>query len=147
MLVFFTLRRVSARAYRRRGTVLHMGRRGELACFALVAAEAAGTLVLWAPLPFAWIWIGGRAYSLTGSLLADGLVALVGFSISAFLAMRALARLDQTWIARRRRAGHAQTDGALTQVVVVSATLGIGAFLLWYYLFSNAFILPFMPSQ
>lgn len=60
--------------------------------------------------------------------------------------MRALAQLDQTWIALRRRAGHRQSQGALTQVVVVSATLGIGAFLLWYYLFSKAFILPFMPS-
>src|SRR4051812_34069545 len=124
-----------------------MRRGGRAACAAVLAAEALGTLVLWAPLPFAWIWIGGRAYSLTGSLLADGLVALVGFSISAFLAMRALARLDQTWIAWRRQAGHAQSDGALTQVVVVSATLGIGAFLLWYYLLSDAFILPFMPSQ
>ena len=124
-----------------------MARRGELACLALLAAEAVGTLILWAPLPFAWIWIGGRVYALTGSLFADGSVALVGFAASAFFAMRVLARLDQTWIALRRRAGYAQSEGALTQVVVVSATLGIGAFLLWYYLFSNAFILPFMPSQ
>src|SRR3954453_17863546 len=126
MLVFFTLRRVSARAYRRRGTVLHMGRRGELACFALVAAEAAGTLVLWAPLPFAWIWIGGRAYALTGSPAADGSVALLGFAVFPVLAMRGPPRLDQTWIALRRRAGYPQREGALTQVVVVSATVGIG---------------------
>jgi hypothetical protein len=124
-----------------------MARRGEMACFAVLAAEAVGTLVLWAPLPFAWIWIGGRVYAVTGSLLADGLAALVGFAVSAFLGMRALALLDETWVTLRRRAGHAQRDGALTQVVVVSATLGIGAFLLWYYLLSNAFILPFMPSQ
>jgi hypothetical protein len=124
-----------------------MGRRGEAACAAVLAAEAVGTLLLWAPLPFAWIWVGGRVYAVTGSLLADGSVALLGFAASAFLAMRGLAQLDQAWIALRRRAGHAQKQGALTQVVVVSATLGIAAFLLWYYLFSNAFILPFMPSQ
>ena len=124
-----------------------MGRVGRAACAAVLAAEAFGTLVLWAPLPFAWIWIGGRVYAVTGSLLADGSVALVGFAVSAFLAMRGLARLDELWIALRRRAGYAQSEGALTQVVVVSATLGIGAFPLWYYLFSNAFILPFMPSQ
>jgi hypothetical protein len=124
-----------------------MGRRAKTLSAAVLAAEAVGTLLLWAPLPFAWIWIGGRAYALTGSLLADGLVALVGFAASAFLAMRGLARLDQTWIALRRRAGYVQRNGALTQVVVVSATLGIAAFLLWYYLFSKAFILPFMPSQ
>jgi hypothetical protein len=124
-----------------------MGRRGKAACAAVLAAEALGTLLLWAPLPFAWIWIGGRVYAVTGSLLADGTVALLGFAASAFLAMRALAQLDQAWIALRRRAGYAQAQGALTQVVVVSATLGIGAFLLWYYLFSKAYILPFMPSQ
>jgi hypothetical protein len=113
----------------------------------VLAAEAFGTLLLWAPLPFAWIWVGGRVYALTGSLFADGAVALVGFSLSAWIAMRGLARLDQTWVTLRRRAGYTQPEGALTQIVVVSATLGIGAFLLWYYLFSKAFILPFMPSQ
>ncbi len=122
-------------------------RAGKAACAAVLAAEAFGTLLLWAPLPFAWIWIGGRIYALTGSLFADGAVALLGFSLSAWMAMRGLARLDQAWITLRRRAGYAQSEGALTQVVVVSATLGIGAFLLWYYLFSKAFILPFMPSQ
>jgi hypothetical protein len=124
-----------------------MRRGGEAACVAVLAAEAFGTLLLWAPLPFAWIWLGGHVYALTGSLFADGTVALLGFSLSAWWTMRALARLDRAWIALRRRAGHAQSEGALTQVVVVSATLGIGAFLLWYYLFSKAFILPFMPSQ
>ena len=124
-----------------------MGRGGRAACAVVLAAEALGTLVLWAPLPFAWIWIGGRVYAVTGSLLADGSVALLGFAASAFLAMRGLARLDEVWITLRRRAGYSQSQGALTQVVVVSATLGIAAFLLWYYLFSNAFILPFMPSQ
>jgi hypothetical protein len=124
-----------------------MGRGGRAACAAVLAAEAFGTLVLWAPLPFAWIWVGGRVYAVTGSLLADGSVALLGFAVSAFLAMRALAQLDEVWISLRRRAGYTQSQGALTQLVVVSATLGIAAFLLWYYLFSNAFILPFMPSQ
>ena len=121
--------------------------RESAACVAVLAAEALGTLVLWAPLPFAWIWIGGRVYALTGSLFADGSVALAGFAVTAWLAMRALARLDQRWIALRRRAGYAQPDGALTQVVVASATLGLTAFVAWYYLFSHAFILPFMPSQ
>jgi hypothetical protein len=122
-----------------------MGNR--LACCALLTVEALGTLLLWAPLPFAWIWIGGRVYALTGSLFLDGTVALVGFAASAWLAMHGLARLDEAWIARRRRAGYAQSDGVLTQVVVASATLGLTAFALWYYLFSDAFILPFMPSQ
>ena len=87
MLVFFTLRRVSPET-------------------ALLTVEALGTLLLWAPLPFAWIWAGGRVYALTGSLFLDGAVALLGFAASAWLAMHVLARLDEAWIARRRRAGY-----------------------------------------
>jgi hypothetical protein len=124
-----------------------MGRRAKGLCAVVLAAEALGTLLLWAPLPFAWIWVGGRVYAVTGSLFLDGAVALTGFAASALLAMRGLARLDRTWIALRRRAGYAQSDGALTQVVVVSATLGLAGFLVWYYVLSHAFILPFMPSQ
>src|SRR5437868_5891138 len=143
MLVFFTLRRVAlpmaARVEASGSSVAARMRernRESAACAAVLAAEALGTLLLWAPLPFAWIWIGGRVYALTGSLFADGAAALTGFALSAFLAMRALAQLDQLWVSLRRRAGHAQAQGALTQVVVVSATLGLAAFLAWYYLLS-----------
>jgi hypothetical protein len=122
-------------------------RQTRAACLALLAAETFGTLLLWAPLPFAWIWVGGRVYAVTGSLFLDGAMTLTGFAASAWLAMRGLARLDRAWIGLRRRAGYAQSDGALTQIVVVSATLGLAGFLVWYYVLSHAFILPFMPSQ
>lgn len=102
---------------------------------------------MWAPIPLAWIWIGGRVYDATGSLAADGGVALLGFLVTVSFVMAALARIDRVWIALRRRAGHDQAQGALTQVVVVSATLGILAFLLWFYVIGQAFILPFMPSR
>src|SRR5436190_18464922 len=125
MLVFFTLRRVAppmAARVEASGSSVAAGmrerNRESAACVAVLAAEAFGTLVLWAPLPFAWIWIGGRVYAVTGSLLADGSVALLGFAASAFLAMRGLARLDDVWITLRRRAGYSQSQGALTQVVV-----------------------------
>ena len=92
---------------------------GNVLCAAVLAAETLGTMILWAPLPFAWIWIGGRVYSVTQSLFADGAVALLGFAVSAFVAMRALARLDQAWIALRRRAGYAQSQGVRVMRVVV----------------------------
>ncbi len=100
------------------------------------------------PLPLAWFWIGARVYNATGSVAADLGVALLGFLISVSLAMAALARVDRVWIALRRRAGHEQAKGALTQIVVASATLGLLVFLLLFYVLSgNAFIIPFMPSQ
>jgi hypothetical protein len=102
---------------------------------------------MWAPIPLAWMWVGGQVFSATGSLAADGAVAFLGFMATTWLAMAALNRLDAVWVALRRKAGHEQKQGALTQVVVVSATLGILVFLAWYYVIERAFVLPFMPSQ
>jgi hypothetical protein len=127
-----------------------VGRSGfasEAACAAVLMVEAIGSLLMWAPIPLAWIWVGARAYDATGSLVAGGGVALVGFAATVTVAMAALARLDRFWVALRRRAGHDQAEGALTQVVVVSATLGLLLFLVWYYVLTHAFVIPFMPSR
>lgn len=114
---------------------------------AVVAVEVIGSLLMWAPIPIAWMWVGARVYDATGSLAADGGVALLGFMVTTTFAMATLNRIDRVWVTLRRRAGHSQVEGALTRVVVVSATLGIVLFLVWFYLLSNAFIMPFMPSQ
>jgi hypothetical protein len=122
-------------------------RSASIASAAVLTLEAVGSLMMWAPIPLAWMWVGGRVYAATGSLAADGGVAFLGFMATTYRVMAGLNRLDRTWVALRRRAGHDQKDGALTQVVVVSATLGIIAFLLWYYVLEQAYVLPFMPSQ
>ena len=46
---------------------------------ALIALEGFGTVLMWAPIPLAWLWIGGRVYTVTGSLGADLAVAFLGF--------------------------------------------------------------------
>jgi hypothetical protein len=117
------------------------------ACSAVLAIEALGTLLMWAPIPLAWLWIGGRVYSVTGSLGADLAVAFGGFIATTLLAVKILHRVDGLWIALRRRSGHDQETGALPQVAVISGTFGMIAFLLWYYLLAKAFIMPFMPSH
>jgi hypothetical protein len=113
----------------------------------VLAVEVVGTLLLWAPIPLAWLWVGGRVFAVTGSLAADLGAAFFGFVATTILAMMALNRVDGLWIRLRRRAGHDQAQGALPQVAVVSATLALVVFVLWYYVFSKAFIIPFMPSQ
>jgi hypothetical protein len=114
---------------------------------ALLAVEALGSMLMWLPIPVAWMWVGARVYDLTGSLATDMGVAFFGFLATTILTMKALARVDSAWVTLRRRAGHDQRQGALTYVVVVSATLGLIGFYVWYYVLSKAFILPFMPSQ
>ena len=119
----------------------------DAACAGLVLLELVVTLMMWAPIPAGWMWIGARVYTATGSLFADGVVVLSGFLVTIWLAMAALVRVDRLWVRLRRRAGHAPREGMLTKVVVFSATMGMIGFYVWYYLLSDAYLLPFMPMQ
>jgi hypothetical protein len=118
----------------------------QAASVAVVVVEAIGAVLLWGPIPLAWLWIGGRIYSLTGSLAADGFIGFAGFVVSVLAVVWGLRRVDSVWISLRRRAGHDQAEGALQEVVAISGAFGIVGFMLWYYLFSHAYVLPFMPS-
>jgi hypothetical protein len=113
----------------------------------LLALEALGALLMWVPIPLAWLWIGGRVYSAIGSLLADGFVAFFGFVACILLVVYTLRRVDLVWIGLRRGAGHEQTEGALSEVVTISGAFGLVGFWCWYYLFSHAYVMPFMPSS
>src|SRR5439155_9134854 len=62
------------------------GRRAAKAASAgVLAVEAIGSLLMWAPIPLAWLWVGSRVYNATGSLAADGGVAILGFLATTFV--------------------------------------------------------------
>lgn len=113
----------------------------------MFTVEVVGAVLMWTLVPLAWLWIGGRVYAATGSLAADGGVALFGFAATAFLLMVGLIRVDRTWVAMRRQSGHPEAEGALSQIVVVSVTFALLLFMLWYYVLTDAYVMPFMPSQ
>jgi hypothetical protein len=108
--------------------------------------EVLGAFIMWLPNPVAWLWVGARTYDATQRISLGGLAALIGILISTTLLMMILTRLDMRWVVLRRRAGREQKDGALTQVVVVSATLALAAFYVWQVM-NQAFIMPFMPMN
>src|SRR4051812_32317064 len=62
-----------ARGVRSRGAgetvegVKRTARRTDAACAAVLALEIVGSLMIWAPIPVAWIWVGARVYDATGS--------------------------------------------------------------------------------
>ena len=114
---------------------------------AVLGAEVIGFLSICGPIPLAWLWLGGLVYRATGSLAADVGVVFLGFLLSTIPVARALSRLDGVWITLRQRAGRNQTHGALTQVVGVIGTFVIVLFMVWYYVLSDAFVLPFMPTH
>jgi hypothetical protein len=127
---------------------LGASRSADAASMGVLAVEAIAAVCMWGPIPFAWLWIGGRVYALTGSLAADVAVVFLGFVASVVLTIKLLYRVDGTWVSLRRQAGHDQTEGALQEVVVISATLGLIGFFLWYYVFSDAaYVIPFMPNS
>lgn len=117
----------------------------------VLVLEAIGSLMLWAPIPLAWMWVGGRVYDATGSLGADLGAAFAGFVATTVLAMNLLTRLDRFWITMRRAAGHRDQEGVLTRVVVASAALGLLGFAAWYYVLGGLrhghFVIPFMPQN
>jgi hypothetical protein len=115
-------------------------------CAAVLAVEAIGSLAMWLPIPFAWLWVGGRVYDATGSIGAAGCAAILGLLLTASLTIAVLTWIDDRWVALRRRAGYDQAQGALTRVVVASATLAIAAFMVWNVI-NQAFIMPFMPTH
>jgi hypothetical protein len=117
-----------------------------IAAAAVLAMEVLGSLAMWAPIPVAWVWVGARVYEASGSFVAGACAWFGGFLVTLWLAIRALTRIDTLWVSLRRRAGHEQAEGALTYVVVASATLALVVFLLWFYVIGRAFVIPFMPS-
>ena len=124
------------------------GRRSaRVASFLVLAVEALGTVLMWVPIPLAWFWVGARVYDVTHSIMADGIVVLGGFLLSVIVVLKVLTRIDELWIELRRRAGHDQRDGALNQVVIVSATFGVVGFWVWFHIIEDAYIIPFMPTE
>jgi small-conductance mechanosensitive channel len=128
------------------GAAIVPSRGAHAASAAVVALEVIGALLMWGPIPLAWLWIGGRIYAATGSLAADGFIGFAGFIATVLVVVAGLRRIDAVWIGLRRRAGHDQAEGALQEVVTISGAFGLVAFALWYYAFSHAYVLPFMPS-
>jgi hypothetical protein len=113
---------------------------------AVLMLEVLGALMMWGPIPVAWVWVGARVYEATGSFIAGAATWFIGFVATLWIVAAALARLDRIWIRLRNRAGDARAQGAMTQVIVVTATFALAAFFLWFYVIGKAFVIPFMPS-
>ena len=116
------------------------------ACAGVLALEIAGTFAMCSLIPIAWLWVGGRVYSATGSLAADLGVAFLGFVVTLVFMVRGLARLDSTWVSMRHSLGHEQEEGALSRIIVYAVGLALALFVLWYYVLTDAYVMPFMGN-
>jgi hypothetical protein len=113
---------------------------------ALLGVEIVGAALMWTGVPLAWFLVGREIGAATGSLGASAGIAFLGFVATVVVMARVLQRIDDRWVRLRRAAGHKRAQGPLQHVIVVSMTFGILGFVVWYYLLSEAYVLPFMPS-
>jgi hypothetical protein len=114
----------------------------------MLALMFAGGLGLWVGMPLVWLWIGGRVQGATHSVGAAIAVVLVGFvgSVIAFVPLLG-------WLAGR----HAEARAArglddlgrvpLEGVMVVSATIAVVLFAVWFFFLSGTEPIPLnLPS-
>lgn len=108
----------------------------------------AGGLGLWVGMPLLWLWIGGRVQVATHSLGAAIAVIMVGFVASVLAFVPLLAWLSQRYAEAREARGLEDLGrAALEGVMVVSATIAVVLFAIWFFFFSGAEPIPLnLPS-
>jgi hypothetical protein len=98
----------------------------------VVVIMVVGSLVLWLGVPFAWLFIGGQVQGATDSIgLALG-TALLGATLSILALGEGLARLNGLHQELQMRRG-AQPTPLLEMVIVVTATIALVAFVLFFF--------------
>src|SRR5918997_1231500 len=91
-----------------------------LLAFFLLAVETILCVSLWGPQPIAWLWVGSQVDYQTDSVEAGISVAFIGMIATLFLTLVLAKQLDHVWKLVRRAAGHAQRDGMLERIFVIS---------------------------
>ena len=89
-------------------------------------------LLLWGPIPIAWLWVAGQIDYQTSSITAALVVAFAGLLATLLGALMIGKRLDHAWILARRAAGYDQRTGVMPRVFAVAAVIGAGLFALWF---------------
>ncbi len=103
----------------------------------------AACVVLWAGVPFAWLWVGSQVEAETGSLGLALLAMAVGVAASIYALVRLLGWLNLQHIhARERRGLESYGTVTLEGVMVTSAGVALVSFCIWFFLFSGSSPVP-----
>jgi hypothetical protein len=98
---------------------------------AILVVMVVACLLVFGPIPVAWLWIASRVQYWLGTVSVAIFVAFVGMLLTLLLGLRVLRRLDLTWILVRRAAGVDQREGVMTRVFAYSAALAAILFSIW----------------
>ena len=99
--------------------------------------------VLWAGVPFGWLWIGSQIQTATDSLGVTLLAMAAGIAVSIAALLRLLGWLNLQYShARERRGLESYGNVALEGVMAISAGLALVSFCIWFFLFSGSSPVP-----
>jgi ABC-type transport system involved in multi-copper enzyme maturation permease subunit len=121
-------------------------RAGESA-FLMLVIMFVGSLVLWVGMPLAALFVGSRVQSATDSI-GVAMLAMAGVVIGSLVVL--LPFLG--WLNRKHmevRVARGRQDlgsAALEGVIVVSATVAVVAFAIWFFFFAGSSPIPFQGS-
>jgi hypothetical protein len=114
----------------------------------MLAIMFIGGLVLWVGVPLGALYVGSLVQAATDSLGA----AMVAMTVTVIASLVALLPF-LGWLNRRHmevRVARGRQDlgsAALEGVMVVSATIALVGFLIWFFLFAGASPLPFHGGE
>lgn len=131
------------------------GPRNPVAGALLVLVMAVGSILMWVAVPLGWLWIGSHMTSSTQAELGPMLLVLVGTIITMIVVgkalgainrthMRVTGRLDDrrqqaTWMRSMRGERNVAHDrGVLDSVMLISVSLAVVAFLIWFFAFAGS---------
>ena len=103
----------------------------------------AGSLGLWVGAPVLWFWIGGLVQGASGSVGVAIFVVLTGFIVTVVLVVPLLSWLSRHYAEAREARGLEDLGRApLEGVLVVSATIAVVAFAIWFFFFAGTEPIP-----
>ena len=111
----------------------------------MLAMMFAGALALWIGVPLLWLYVGSKVQESTDSVGAAIGLMLFGSVATILLLVPLLARLNEAYEHLREHRGLENYGQAPLEVVLVlSAAVALGAFIVWFLVFQDG---PSLPIQ
>jgi hypothetical protein len=102
-----------------------------------------GSLVLWIGAPLLWLWLGSQIEGATASVGAAIGAAFIGAVLTIVLVAAILSKLSNFYRANRVSRGLDDPGHFVLEVVlVVSASVALFAFVIWFFFLAGAEPLP-----
>jgi hypothetical protein len=102
-----------------------------------------GAVVLWAGVPFGWLWVGSQVQAESDSIGLALLAMALGVAVSIWVLLRLLSWLNLQHIhARERRGLDTYGNVTLEGIMATSAGLALVSFCIWFFLFSGSSPVP-----